>query len=167
MSCPWAEYSGFDRGFVANRAVRPVLGVVSKQRHRLFGRIPKRRKPVRVSACRVDLANQGDDEAISFAGAGRRDFLAVAVLRVATGATMRQACAAAAIAPDGDVVCIPAAAFSPSSLGPTEETACRPFGSVFFNSRFCDRFQVLDVPLCAVAPSGQFLGRGFGFWKYL
>lgn len=45
------------------------------------------------------------------AGAGRPDFPAVAVLRVATGATMRQACIAAGIDPDAPLVGIPAAAF--------------------------------------------------------
>lgn len=45
------------------------------------------------------------------AGAGRPDFPAVAVLRVATGATMRQACTAAGIDPDAPLVVIPAAAF--------------------------------------------------------
>lgn len=38
------------------------------------------------------------------AGAGRPDFPAVAVLRVAAGASMRQACSAAGIDPDGDRV---------------------------------------------------------------
>lgn len=45
------------------------------------------------------------------AGAGRPDFPAVAVLRVAAGATMRQACTAAGIDPDAPLVGIPAAAF--------------------------------------------------------
>jgi len=45
------------------------------------------------------------------AGAGRPDFPAVAVLRVATGATMRQACTAAGIDPEAPLVGIPAAAF--------------------------------------------------------
>ncbi|MGF6859666.1 hypothetical protein ABIE69_000213 [Rhodobacteraceae bacterium MBR-64] len=45
------------------------------------------------------------------AGAGRPDFPTVAVLRVATGATMRQACTAAGIDPDAPLVGIPAAAF--------------------------------------------------------
>jgi hypothetical protein len=45
------------------------------------------------------------------AGAGGPDFPAVAVLRVATGATMRQACTAAGIAPDAPLVGIPAEAF--------------------------------------------------------
>ena len=44
-------------------------------------------------------------------GAKRRDFSAVAVLRVAAGATMRQACTAAGIDPDAPLVGIPAAAF--------------------------------------------------------
>lgn len=42
---------------------------------------------------------------------GRPDFPAVAVLRVATGATMRQACTAAGIDPNAPFVGIPAAAF--------------------------------------------------------
>ena len=45
------------------------------------------------------------------AGAGRPDFPAVAVLRVATGATMRQACTAAGTDPDAPLVGILAAAF--------------------------------------------------------
>lgn len=45
------------------------------------------------------------------AGAGRPDFPAVAVLRVATGATLRQACTAAGIDPDAPLVGIPTAAF--------------------------------------------------------
>lgn len=45
------------------------------------------------------------------AGAGRPDFPPVAVLRVAAGATMRQACTAAGIDPDAPLVGIPAAAF--------------------------------------------------------
>lgn len=45
------------------------------------------------------------------AGAGRPDFPALAVLRVATGATMRQASTAAGIDPDAPLVGIPAAAF--------------------------------------------------------
>ena len=45
------------------------------------------------------------------AGAGRPDFPAVAVLRVAAGATMRQACTAAGIDPDGAIVGIPATSF--------------------------------------------------------
>lgn len=45
------------------------------------------------------------------AGAGRPDFPAVAVLRVAAGATMRQACTAAGIDPDAPLVGIPAEAF--------------------------------------------------------
>jgi len=45
------------------------------------------------------------------AGAGRPDFPAVAMLRVAAGATMRQACTAAGIDPDGDIVGMPEAAF--------------------------------------------------------
>ncbi|MGF6861961.1 hypothetical protein ABIE69_002539 [Rhodobacteraceae bacterium MBR-64] len=45
------------------------------------------------------------------AGAGRPDFPAVAVLRVAAGAIMRQACTAAGIDPDAPLVGIPAAAF--------------------------------------------------------
>lgn len=45
------------------------------------------------------------------AGAGRPDFPAVAVLRVATGVSMRQACTAAGIDPDAPLVGIPAAAF--------------------------------------------------------
>jgi hypothetical protein len=46
------------------------------------------------------------------AGAGRPDFQAVAVLRVATGATLRQACTAAGIDHDAPLVGIPAAAFA-------------------------------------------------------
>jgi hypothetical protein len=49
------------------------------------------------------------------AGAGRPDFPAVTVLRVATGATMRQACTAAGIDPahqiDRSVIGIPESAF--------------------------------------------------------
>jgi len=45
------------------------------------------------------------------AGAGRPDFPPVAVLRVAAGATMRQACTAAGIDPDAPLVGIPAEAF--------------------------------------------------------
>ena len=45
------------------------------------------------------------------AGAGRPDFPVVTVLRVATGATMRQAYTAAGIDPDAPLVGIPAAAF--------------------------------------------------------
>ena len=45
------------------------------------------------------------------AGAGRPDFPAVALLRVATAATLRQACTAAGIDPDAPLVGIPAAAF--------------------------------------------------------
>lgn len=45
------------------------------------------------------------------AGAGRPDFPAFAVLRVAAGATMRQACTAASIDPNAPLVGIPAAAF--------------------------------------------------------
>jgi hypothetical protein len=45
------------------------------------------------------------------AGAQRPDFRAVAVLRVAAGATMRQACTAAGIDHDAPLVGIPAAAF--------------------------------------------------------
>jgi len=44
-------------------------------------------------------------------GQGRPDFPAVAVLRVATGATMRQACTAAGIHPDAPLLGIPAVAF--------------------------------------------------------
>ena len=44
-------------------------------------------------------------------GAGRPDFPAVAVLRVAAGATMRQACTAEGIDPDAPLVGIPAASF--------------------------------------------------------
>jgi len=47
----------------------------------------------------------------TLSGAGRPDFPAVAVLRVAAGATMRQACTAAGIDPDAPLVGIPAAAF--------------------------------------------------------
>lgn len=42
---------------------------------------------------------------------GRLDFSAAAVLRVAAGATTRQACTAAGIDPDAPLVGIPAAAF--------------------------------------------------------
>ena len=45
------------------------------------------------------------------AGAGRPDFPAVTVLRVAAGATMRQACTAAGIDPNAPLMGIPAAAF--------------------------------------------------------
>jgi hypothetical protein len=45
------------------------------------------------------------------AGAGRPDFPAVAVLRVAGVATMRQACTASGIDPNAPLVGIPAAAF--------------------------------------------------------
>jgi hypothetical protein len=43
--------------------------------------------------------------------AGRPDFPPVAVLRVAAGATMRQACTAAGIDPDDAIVGIPAETF--------------------------------------------------------
>ena len=46
------------------------------------------------------------------AGAGWPYFQAVAVLRVAAGATLRQACAAARIDPDAPLVGLPAAAFA-------------------------------------------------------
>ena len=53
----------------------------------------------------------GRSTSTSFAGEGRPDFPPVAVLRVAAGATIRQACIAAGIAPEAPLVGIPAEAF--------------------------------------------------------
>jgi hypothetical protein len=53
----------------------------------------------------------GRGRSLGLKGQGRPDFPDVTVLRVATGATMRQACTAAGIDPDAPLVGIPAAAF--------------------------------------------------------
>ena len=53
----------------------------------------------------------GRSMSFGWRGAGRPDFQAVAVLRVAAGATLRQACTAAGMELYGTVVGIPAAAF--------------------------------------------------------
>jgi hypothetical protein len=62
-----------------------------------------------------ESANQGylngRSTSLGLQGAGRPDFPAVTVLRVAAGATMRQACTEAGIDPDAPLVGIPAAAF--------------------------------------------------------
>ena len=61
----------------------------------------------------------GHSMSLGWQGQGRPDFPAVAVLRVDTGAMMRQACTAADIDPDAPFVGIPAAAFV--QLFPTED----------------------------------------------
>jgi len=53
----------------------------------------------------------GRSTSLGLQGQDGPDFPAVAMLRVAAGATMRQACTAAGIDPDGDIVGMPEAAF--------------------------------------------------------
>lgn len=84
------------------------------------------------------------------AGAGRPDFPAVAVLRVAEGATMRQACTAAGIDPDAPLVGIPAAPskFFRRATRKPPDPRCRKVLGVFLCFLAIKTIEHLDDKCC-------------------